>query len=166
MDKTDVGFDAAMFPQRFDPFNSDYGPHFREAFKHMRATCPVAHTTLGGTWVVTRYDDIARVLRDPVTFSSSYGVFTSRANPRSGPNGEAPRETSTRLRSTIPTRWISTASTSSTCPSEMVPITAPGPMRSASSFTACFRVEDPNQASHNCSYAKLRENRPTCHGRA
>jgi len=113
MDETDAGFDAKMFAQRFTPFSPEYGPHFREVYRRMRANCPVAHTDeLGGAWVVTRYDDIARVLRDPETFSSSYGVFTARTNPNppkrgygprdeqrtgplaatpSGPNGEAPR---------------------------------------------------------------------------
>ena len=73
MDKTDVGFDAKMFAQRFNPFSPEYGPHFREVYRHMRANCPVAHTDeLGGIWVVTRYDDIARMLRDSETFSSTH----------------------------------------------------------------------------------------------
>jgi cytochrome P450 len=113
VDKTDVGFDEAMFAKRFNQFSLEYGPHFREVYRHMRANCPVAHTDeLGGFWVVTRYEDIARVALDSETFSSSYGVFTSPTNPHplkrgfgpldeertgplaaypSGPNGEAPR---------------------------------------------------------------------------
>ncbi len=113
MDKTDVGFDEATFAKHFNQFSPEYGPHFREVYEHMRANCPVVHTNeLGGFWVVTRYEDIARVARDSETFSSSYGVFPSPTNPHSlkcgfgpldeertgplaaypsGPNGEAPR---------------------------------------------------------------------------
>ena len=113
MDESDVAFDVALSAQSFDPFSPKYAPHFREIYQHMRAECPVAHTgALGGTWAVTGYDDIARVLRDPETFSSRYGVFTARPNPNlprrgfgprdeqrtgpltatpAGPNGEAPR---------------------------------------------------------------------------
>ncbi len=113
MNKPDVGFDEAIFAKRFNQLSPEYGPHFRDVYRHMRANCPVAHTDeLGGFWVVTRYDDIARVVRDSETFSSSYGVFSSRTNPNplkrgfgpldeertgplaaypSGPNCEAPR---------------------------------------------------------------------------
>ncbi|HTV58953.1 MAG TPA: cytochrome P450 [Verrucomicrobiae bacterium] len=112
-DKTDTGFDPATFAKRFNEFSPEYGPHFREVYRHMRANCPVAHTDeRGGSWVVTRYEDIARVARDSETFSSSYGVFSSPTSPQqgkrgfgplneertgplaaypSGPNGEAPR---------------------------------------------------------------------------
>ena len=113
MDKSHASFDEAMFAQRFDPFSPKYAPHFRKIYRHMRTNCPIAHTgELGGVWVVTRYEDIAHVLHDPETFSSRYGVFTSRTSPNplkrgfgprdeertgpltatpSGPNGEAPR---------------------------------------------------------------------------
>jgi len=109
MDKTDRGFDAATFAQHFNQFSPDYGPHFREIYKHMRAHCPVAHTDeLGGYWAVTRYADIMRVDADDEGFSSLYAVFPStspdtpkgRAGPERtgplaacpfGPKGEAPR---------------------------------------------------------------------------
>jgi hypothetical protein len=109
MDKTDRGFDAAKFAQHFNQFSPDYGPHFREIYKHMRAHCPVAHTDeLGGYWIVTRYADIMRVDADDEGFSSLYAVFPStspdtpkgRAGPERtgplaacpfGPKGEAPR---------------------------------------------------------------------------
>ena len=65
MDKTDVGFDEAMFAQRFNPFSPEYAPHFRQIYQDMRAKFPIAHTDeLGGVWVVTRYDDIACVMSD------------------------------------------------------------------------------------------------------
>src|SRR5580692_2066729 len=81
MDKTDGGFDAATFAQQFNQFGPEYGPHFRDIYRHMRAHCPVAHTDeIGGFWVVTRYADIMRAARDCEPFSSRYGVF-----PPSGP---------------------------------------------------------------------------------
>ena len=62
MDKTDGGFDAATFAQQFNQFSPEYGPHFRDIYRHMRAHCPVVHTDEGGGfWVVTRYADIERV---------------------------------------------------------------------------------------------------------
>jgi hypothetical protein len=112
MDKTDGGFDAAKFAQHFNQFSPEYGPHFRDISRHMRAHCPVAHTDeVGGFWVLTRYAYIERVARDDEAFSSLYGILPS-ANPeppkgvlaplggertgplavnRPGPNGEAPR---------------------------------------------------------------------------
>ena len=114
MDKTDDGFDAATFAQQFNQFSPEYGPHFKDIYRQMRAHCPVAHTDeVGGFWVVTRYADIMRVDCDDEAFSSRYGVFPpSSANPPlsasgstlgeertgplgayppPGPNGEAPR---------------------------------------------------------------------------
>jgi cytochrome P450 len=112
MDKTDGGFDAATFAQHFNQFSPEYGPHFRDIYRHMRAHCPVAHTDEGGGfWVVTRYADVMRVDADDEAFSSLYGISPS-ANPDMpragfgllgeertgplaacpfGPNGEAPR---------------------------------------------------------------------------
>ena len=114
MDKTDGGFDAATFAQQFNQFSPEYGPHFKDIYRHMRAHYPVAHTDeVGGFWVVTRYADIMRVARDDEAFSSRYGVtITPSVNPDTprgglgpfgeertgplaayppGPNGEAPR---------------------------------------------------------------------------
>ena len=104
MAKTDDGFDAAKFAQHFNQFSPEYGSHFRDIYKLMRAHCPVAHTDeVGGFWVLTRFADIERVAGDDETFSSLYGVLPSvDPNPPKagigplavyppGPNGEAPR---------------------------------------------------------------------------
>ena len=50
-------------------------------FEHARRQCPVAHTAAdgGGQYVVTRYEDVRRVLEDPETFSSA------RVAPRPAP---------------------------------------------------------------------------------
>ena len=44
-----------------------------DVFAHARRNCPVAHTDAdgGGQYVVTRYEDVRRVLEDPQTFSST-----------------------------------------------------------------------------------------------
>src|SRR3982074_128927 len=45
---------------------------FQEHASELRARGPVVYSTAhGGTWVVTRYQEIHHVLRDPETFSSS-----------------------------------------------------------------------------------------------
>ena len=111
----DGGFDAAKFAQQFNLFSPEYGPHFNDIYRRMRAHCPVAHTDeIGGSWVVTRYADIERADGDDEAFSSRYGVFPSSVDPNPplgvsgstpgeertgplaaypppGPNGEAPR---------------------------------------------------------------------------
>jgi cytochrome P450 len=52
----------------FDPA-LDAAPHAR--LDEMRAACPVAHSDVfGGFWVLTRYQDVHRVLSDSATFSS------------------------------------------------------------------------------------------------
>ena len=112
MDKADGGFDAATFAQQFNQFSPEYGPHFKDIYRHMRAHCPVARTDEGGGfWVVTRYADIMRVDADDEGFSSLYAVFpgVNPDTPRAGfgplgeertgplaacpfgPKGEAPR---------------------------------------------------------------------------
>ena len=112
LDKAVGGFDAATFAQQFNQFSPEYGPHFKDIYRHMRAHCPVAHTDeVGGFWVVTRYADIMRVDADDEAFSSLYAVFPSpnpdmprsqygslgeaRTGPLAacplGPKGEAPR---------------------------------------------------------------------------
>ncbi|BDB43952.1 cytochrome P450 family protein [Mycobacterium kiyosense] len=44
-----------------------------DVFAYARRNCPVAHTDAdgGGQYVVTRYEDVRRVLEDPQTFSSA-----------------------------------------------------------------------------------------------
>jgi cytochrome P450 len=94
MDDREQGFDAATFARNFNHLSPDYGAHFPEIYKHMRAQCPVAHTDqLGGFWVLTRYADIMRVARDDETFCSRYGItITPSANADApetlGPLGE------------------------------------------------------------------------------
>ena len=75
-------------PQDFDAlapetFDSAFG-----LFSEIRGRCPVAHTdALGGFWLLTRYDDIARVASDFETFTTGVQnvipkvAFTGRRPP-------------------------------------------------------------------------------------
>ena len=49
--------------------------HFYEVYAEMRRSCPVAHTDAHeGFWVVSRYEDVVRVMGDPESFSSSQSM--------------------------------------------------------------------------------------------
>lgn len=56
----------------FDHHTEEFAQHWREQYTDLRGRCPVAHSSRhGGFSVVTRYDDIKRVLQDPETFACS-----------------------------------------------------------------------------------------------
>jgi cytochrome P450 len=55
---------------QFDHHTEHFAQHWRETYAELRGRCPVAHSDLhGGFSVVTKYDDIKRVLQDPATFA-------------------------------------------------------------------------------------------------
>lgn len=58
----------------FDPFAADVRADPYPHFAHMRAEAPCAHLQRYGVWFVSRYDDVAHVLHDWQTFSSSQGA--------------------------------------------------------------------------------------------
>ena len=59
----------------FDHHSPDFALHWREIYGRLREGDPVAHTDAhGGYAVVTRYDDVKRVLLDPATFVSGREV--------------------------------------------------------------------------------------------
>ncbi|MCB2059370.1 MAG: cytochrome P450 [Novosphingobium sp.] len=80
-------FDVAAFARRFDHHAREYSDHLNEIFDHMRERCPVAHTdAYGGFWVLTRYEDVMRVVRDDETFSLRAGMsIPSNRNPGDPP---------------------------------------------------------------------------------
>ena len=49
----------------FDPFEPGYVDSPYAQYARLRATDPVHRSDLLGGWVLTRYDDVARILRDP-----------------------------------------------------------------------------------------------------
>jgi cytochrome P450 len=56
----------------FDMFDEVHEQRKWQVLEHARLTCPVARTEVdGGFWLITRYDDVRRVLEDPETFSSA-----------------------------------------------------------------------------------------------
>jgi cytochrome P450 len=72
------------FEEHYDPYHPDLAEKMWDVVEHLRARCPVAHSdstmrgsATNGLWVLTNYEDIVSVLRDPETFSSD----SSRFNP-------------------------------------------------------------------------------------
>jgi len=56
--------------EQFDHHSEHFAGHWRDIYAGMRRTCPVAHSDLhGGFYVVTRYEDVKRVMSDPETFA-------------------------------------------------------------------------------------------------
>jgi len=56
--------------EQFDHHSEHFAQHWRETYRELRGSCPVAHSDLhGGFSVVTRYEDIKQVLADPATFA-------------------------------------------------------------------------------------------------
>jgi cytochrome P450 len=56
----------------FDHMSSDFANDVHGSFRRLREGCPVAYSEKhGGHWLLTRYDDVAAVLKDDVSFSSA-----------------------------------------------------------------------------------------------
>jgi cytochrome P450 len=60
---------ASTAPLRFDPFDPAFTTSPYEQYARLRDEDPVHWSELLWGWVVTRYDDVATVLRDPTTSS-------------------------------------------------------------------------------------------------
>ncbi len=59
----------------FDHHSADFASSWRDQLTELRGRCPVGRSTAHGSFlVVTRYDDILRVLRDHKTFASARDV--------------------------------------------------------------------------------------------
>lgn len=56
--------------EQFDHHTEDFAQNWREIYRELRGSCPVAHTSAhDGFFVVTRYDDVKRVMSAPETFA-------------------------------------------------------------------------------------------------
>ncbi len=56
--------------EQFDHHTEDFAENWREIYRGLRGSCPVPHTDAhGGFHVITRYDDVKRVMQDPETFA-------------------------------------------------------------------------------------------------
>jgi cytochrome P450 len=61
--------------QHFDHLAPEFSEQFDETLASMREKCPVVHSDrYGGFWVVTRYEDVLRVLQDWQVFTSTQKV--------------------------------------------------------------------------------------------
>lgn len=58
----------------FDPFGHDTQQAPHRFYAAMRRECPVFHHEETSLVFVTRHEDILRILRDPATFSSRFGI--------------------------------------------------------------------------------------------
>ncbi len=58
----------------FDPFSPEVISEPHEHYAELRRTAPVHHVAEHDLWLVTRYDDVVRILHDPATFSSAEGM--------------------------------------------------------------------------------------------
>ena len=50
------------------------------AYEDIRARCPVSFNEATGTYAITAYDDIFRILRDPITFANGEGAVDGPRN--------------------------------------------------------------------------------------
>ena len=72
-------------PVDFDPFSEEFfnGPFDR--YRRLRDEAPVYHSEKYGFWALSRYDDVARAIKDCDTYSSARGVsldmFLDEPNP-------------------------------------------------------------------------------------
>jgi cytochrome P450 len=64
----------------FDIYSDELAQHMPEVLAYARTQCPVIETASGYS-VITRYDDVRRVLSDPGTFSSAWGVPRGKMEP-------------------------------------------------------------------------------------
>lgn len=65
---------------KYDPFTAPDRDDPHPTLRHAREHQPVFFSEALGTWVVTRYDDVVAVMRDPTRFSS-LAAITNRPGP-------------------------------------------------------------------------------------
>jgi cytochrome P450 len=67
-------------PFQFNPLESPYLENPYPLYARARREAPIFFSPLFATWVVTRYEDVHAILRDPWRFSSSY-LFRAPVDP-------------------------------------------------------------------------------------
>lgn len=71
--------------EQFDHHSEHFAQHWRETYRELRGSCPVAHSDLhGGFSVVTRYDDVKQALSDPETFACGRDLVVDGASVAGG----------------------------------------------------------------------------------
>lgn len=66
---------------QYNPLDPDYAGRIQEVFAAAHREAPVFFSPLYNVWVVTRYDDIWKVLKDPGRFSSSLSTNVATVDP-------------------------------------------------------------------------------------
>jgi cytochrome P450 len=75
MSNSTTALSSETYREHFDHSSPELSSCFWGTMKAMRAECPVAHSDVyGGYWIVTRYEDVLRVVHDWHTFTSADGV--------------------------------------------------------------------------------------------
>ena len=72
---------AAACPVHFDPLSPEQLADPYPTYAQARAEAPVFYSEAHGLWVVTRYEDVVRVLKDHESFSSENAVRSSLEPP-------------------------------------------------------------------------------------
>lgn len=71
--------------EQFDHHSEHFAKHWRDTYRELRDTCPVAHSDLhGGFSVVTRYEDVKRALGDADTFACGRDLIVDGASVAGG----------------------------------------------------------------------------------
>jgi cytochrome P450 len=72
---TPVEIDAEWCTHHFDHLSPAVADDLHHALATLRQACPVAHSDQwGGFWIVSKYEDVLRVVQDWETFSSANGI--------------------------------------------------------------------------------------------
>lgn len=65
----------------FDHHSPEFVHNHQDLYRELRSRCPVAHTPAhGGYWLIANYDDVSRVARNDVIFSSARDVVIPVTN--------------------------------------------------------------------------------------
>jgi cytochrome P450 len=87
----------------FDHHGAEFAERGREIYGQLRDRCPVAYTAShGGYWVLSRYQDVARVARDDATFTSTEGITIPPSTERAIPIDMDPPESEPYRRLLLP----------------------------------------------------------------
>ena len=65
---------ASLGSVHFDPFSDEFFSDPFETYRQLRDRAPVYHSTQYDFWALSRYEDVAKAMRDRETYSSAKGV--------------------------------------------------------------------------------------------
>ncbi len=85
--------DNVRLTERFDPFDDQIRSDPYPSYAALRDVAPVHYVESHGFWVISRYDDVAAVLRQPEAFSSELGMGALMRGELSGASAPAPTGT-------------------------------------------------------------------------